>query len=314
MHSMEYNAPSSYKNYLPGKGIRITIGIIVVIGIAYFTIPWAIRTIKRTRVAEPKKAEVFVSSLSGDPTTRDTDGDGVPDWQEIVLGLDINNPQSKPGIPDLTTLQTIKSQVGTDTFDLEAGRVTDTDKVSLTIYNALSEDSVKNDGISVAGTQTVTGQELYNYIAARKKELRTYAEKDLVTTTGSLQNNQAYAQKMSVILADDSVSRNGPELIQSYLDDRASRQDIQPMLSLLEKKVSLLLDVPVPPSAIPMHLDIINSAQGIYQLLDEYQPGGDDPAAKISTVSLVQDYLIKATKSFGVLQIYLSVALDKNGY
>lgn len=311
---MEYNAPSPYKNYLPGKGIRIAIGIIVLIGVAYFTTPWIIKTLKKTKGSNPQETKLFVSTLSGDPTTRDTDGDGVPDWQEIILGLDINNPQSKPGIPDKVTFQTIKNQVGADTFDLEAGQVTDTDKVSLTIYDALSKDSVKNEGISVAGTQAVTGQELYNYIAARKGELRTYTEKDLVATTGSLENNQVYAQKMNMILADDSVSKNGPELIQAYLDDQASRQNIQPMLSLLQKKVSLLLEVPVPPSAIPMHLDIINSAQGIYQLLDEYRPNSEDPAAKISTVSLVQDYLIRATKSFGLLQIYLSVALDKNGY
>ncbi len=311
---MEYKTPVSYKNYLPSKSIRIIIGIILLVGISYFATPWLIRTFRKKLTPQYQKGALSVLPLSGDPVTRDTDNDGVTDWQEILLGLDINNPQSKPGVPDMATFQMIKNQVGASTFDFEVKQITDTDKVSLTIYDALSKDSRRNNGISTVGTQTITEQELYNYIAAQKDKLRVYTEKDLITTTGSLENNQKYAQNMRTVLADDDLSKNGPERIQQYLDDKSTRQDIQPMLSLLQKKVILLLEVPVPPSAIPMHLEIINSAQGIYELLDQYLPNNDDPTSKISTVSLVQDYLIKATKSFGLLQIYLSVALDKNGY
>lgn len=316
MHSMEYNTPSSYKNYLPSKKIRIIIAILVVIGVGYFTVPMIINSLKKGPVKTVPPTNLVVSAPTGDPTTRDSDGDGIPDWQEIALGLDPNNPQSKKGVPDMTTYQNIKDAVGNNTFDLEAGKVTDTDKVSLTIYDALSSDSKKNNGISVEATQAVTGQELYNYIAAQKKLVTVYTEKDLNVVEGTIDSNKNYASKMKVLLADTPETKKYPSTINAYLDTDTAKDKpaIAPVLTYFEKIIAAMKSTPVPASAVSTHLDILNAVQGVYQIVKTYDPNETDPTVQVSAVSLVQDYLISLSKSLGMLSVYFSVSLDKNGY
>ncbi|MEI8223920.1 MAG: hypothetical protein WCG20_02235 [bacterium] len=313
---MEYNTPSSYKNYLPSKKIRIIIGILIVIGLGYFTIPLIIKSVKREAIREVPPTNLVISTPTGDPTTRDTDSDGVPDWQEIAMGLDPNKPQTKDGVADMTTFQNIKNAVGNNTFDLEAGKVTDTDKVSLTIYDALASDSKKNNGVSVEAAQAVTGQELYNYIAAQKKQVAVYTTKDINVTEGTLESNKDYAAQMKVLLADTPETKKYPTTINTYLDSDSTKDKsaITPVLAYFEKTIVALKSTPVPSPAASTHLDILNAIQGVYQIVKTYNPTDTDPTSQVSAVSLVQDYLISLSKSLGMLSVYFSVSLDKNGY
>lgn len=311
---MEYNTPSSYKNYLPSKKIQIIIGILLLIGIGYFTLPSLVTLIKKTTLDTKTKPSLIVGLPTGDPTTRDTDRDGVPDWQEIAIGLDSNNPQTKPGAPDLTTFETIKNQVGESAFNLEASKVTDTDKVSLTIYDALAKDSVKNNGISVQTTQAVTAQELYNYIAAQKKLITVYSAADIQTVPDSLTANQVYAKKMKTILADTPATKDAPAKISTYLEGTSGKETVQPALVSLQGKIKEMKAVSVPVSAQKIHLDLLNALQGVYQVVDSYNPTANDPTVQVSATSLTQDYLIIAAKNTGYLSMYFSVALNPQGY
>jgi hypothetical protein len=311
---MEYNTPSSYKNYLPSKKIRIIIGILIVIGLGYFTIPLIIKSVKQGVTREIPPTNLVISTPTGDPTTRDTDGDGVPDWQEIAMGLDPAKPQTNLGVSDMTTFQNIKNAVGNNTFDLEAGKVTDTDKVSLTIYDALASDSRKNNGVSVGGTQSITQQELFNYIEARKKSITVYTEKDITSVESSLESNKAYAERMKKIIAETPETKEAPKKIQGYLDGTVPLSSISPLINLLQKRSSELRAMQVPKPVVSTHVEILNATQTLYELLSLYTPQEDDPASQMSTLALVQDSFIQASKNIGYLSMYLSVALNKNGY
>ena len=72
--------------------------------------------------------------------------------------------------------------------------------------------------------------------------------------------------------------------------------------------------VSVPVSAEKIHLDLLNALQGIYQVVDTYNPSVADPTAQVSATSLTQDYLIIAAKNTGYLSMYFSVALNPQGY
>lgn len=311
---MDSNTPGSYKNYLPSKKIQLVIAILLGILAAYFLVPKLYTLIKEVSIPKVPTSNLSVTLPTGDPTTRDSDGDGVLDWQEIAVGLDPQNPVTKNGTPDMQTFETLKAQVGVALFANEEAQVTDTDKVSLTIYDTLAKDSIENNGIAIDTTQAVTGQELINYITAQRARIKTFSQKDLSVVQGTMENNEAYAKAMKPILADTPETKNAPKLIAAYLDGTADRSKILPFVNALKKKITPLQTVPVPSSAASIHLEILNAFQGIAQVLDEYDHTNTDPTSKISATSLVQDYLMIATRSNGLLSIYLSVALDSNGY
>lgn len=310
---MESNTPASYKNYLPSKKIQIVIGILVLIALSYFLVPIIVAKVKNLNNPNARLTNVKISNPAGDPTARDTDGDGVLDWQEIAVGLDINSPETKPGVSDYQTFISLKQAIGPGTFDMELGQVTDTDKVSLTIYDALSKDSIANNGVSVAGTEAVTAQELYNYIEAQRATIKVYKESDFEVVENTLANNQRYGNAMRVVTQETAETKQAPTKIKEYLEGTISRDAILPILKITSEQMKILLTVPVPRAALANHVEIMNAAQGFYQVLDEH-PGGADELRQMSSAALVQDYLIRATKSIGMLSIYLSIALDKDGY
>lgn len=311
---MEYNTPSSYKNYLPSKKIQIIIGILLLIGIGYFTLPSLVTLIKKTTLDTKTKPSLIVGLPTGDPTTRDTDRDGVPDWQEIAIGLDSNNPQTKPGAPDLTTFETIKNQVGESAFNLEASKVTDTDKVSLTIYDTLEKDSTKNNGISVASTQSITSQELYNYIQARKNTISQLTPKDLNLVESTLESNKSYYQEIKAILANSKETNSAPKQISAYIDGTIKKESLTPIINQLDISIKKLKQTAVPIPAAQTHLALLNSMQGVYQIITTLDSNNSDEIYKLSNSSLVQDYLMTGTKSLGLLSVYFNIALNPKGY
>lgn len=310
---MESNTPASYKNYLPSKKVQMVIGMLILIGLAYFIGPSIVAKIKTLRNQNSSLTSVKITTPSGDPTSRDTDGDGVLDWQEIAVGLDINSPETKPGVSDYQTFLSLKQIIGPGTFETELSQVTDTDKVSLTIYDALAKDSIQNNGVSAAGTQTVTAQELFNYIEAQRATIKTYTAASFEVTENTLENNKRYADVMRVITQETPETRKAPEKIKAYLEGTIDRSEIVPLLQKTNEQLKTLLTVPVPRAALENHIELVNAAQGFYQVLDEH-PSTTDELRQMTSASLIQDYLIRATKSVGILSIYLSLALDENGY
>lgn len=311
---MEYNTPSSYKNYLPSKKMQIIIAVLIIIGIGYFAIPPILSVVKKTSIPKAANPGLTVSLPTGDPTTRDTDRDGIPDWQEIAIGLDPNKSETKAGVPDMTTFQSIKNTIGSNTFDLESSKVTDTDKVSLTIYDALEKDSTKNNGVSVSSAQTVTSQELYNYIQARKNTIPQFTQKDLVLVESTLESNKSYYEQIKTVLANSKETNNAPQQISTYIDNASTKESITPIISQLDKSIKRLKTTPVPIPAAQTHLELLNSMKGVYEILTTIDPTNSDEIYKLSNSSLVQDYLMIGTKSLGLLSVYFNVALNPNGY
>lgn len=313
MCTMESNTPTSYKNFLPSKNIRITIGILLLIGLLYFLIPLIIKKIATHKSQPESTAQIKITTPVGDPTSRDTDGDGVLDWQEIALGLDVNSPETKPGVPDYQTFLSLKKAIGQTTFENELSQVTDTDKMSLTIYDTLSKDSIVNNGVTNDGVASVTGQELYNYIEAQQKTIKKYTPGDFEVVEGNLSENQKYGKAIQVLSKDSPEDKKYPTTIKNYIDGTVSKNEVLPVIQKMNTLVQSLTSIPIPRAVLAEHITLINSLQGISQILDTF-PGDADELRKLSSASLIQDYLINATKSLGMISIYLSYALDKGGY
>jgi hypothetical protein len=315
MINMNQPIPSSYKNYLPSRNLRILIGIII-IGIAgYFLVPPVFRSIKKLTTPTTPKTDLLVAVPTGDPLTRDSDGDGVPDWEEILVGLDPHNPETKPGVPDLVAFNKIKASIGNNLFDTQASQVTDTDKVSLAIYDDLSTNSVKNGGVSGTSTAIATGQEILNYISARRAKIIKITTTDVNLVPDSLDSNTKYSNKMKSIFSNNNtVFKNAPDALKGYLTGNTDRSTIDPALAFLQKTIADLKAAPVPYSAKNLHLEVLNELQEIYQVINEYDPKNTDEITQVSTSSLIQDDIINLAKSVGNLSIYFSVALDPKGY
>lgn len=311
MHSMEPISP--YRNFLPGKKIQIAIGVIVLGVLAYFFIPRIITFLKNNKTDPASNKGLLVTALSGDPTTRDTDGDGVSDWQEIAVGLDPRKPETNPGTPDAQKFETFKSTLGYDLFTQAESNTTDTDKISLALSNEITHN-LQNSTATEVSISNVTATELLNYIEARKSKITLLSLKDINVVENTLETNTAYSNKMNEILKDDVGTKNFASDLNAYIEGAGSQQAIDTNLSYIEKTLTALKTVPVPSGATTLHLEISNSVQGVYEIIKGIDVANSDEFVKLSTVTLLQDYIIRLATSAGKLPIYFSVALDEAGY
>src|SRR5690606_10432726 len=94
----------------------------------------------------------------------------------------------------------------------------------------------------------------------------------------------------------------------------ASPAQLQPYLGVLKNYIDSMLTATVPEPIAETHLNILNAAQGVYQLLSEYDPSNDDPLIRMSVTALLNDYMQNIALEVDFLRIYFSSTLNPSGY
>ncbi|MDB4984116.1 MAG: hypothetical protein JWM20_295 [Patescibacteria group bacterium] len=304
------NVPNSYKNFLPsGKFIKI-VGAVLGIAILGFFIPKLIIYLRSHRTIVSPNAALVVSVPSGDPTTRDSDGDGIPDWQEIAVGLNPFSGETTKGTPDPLAFQNIKTVIGANDFQNVSDNATDTDKLALSLYSDLSRNAQDTGSTSGDTVSAVTGAEVANYIQAAQAKNKTYASANLTVVDNSQSSVQTYFKAMNAlnttVLGKDFVTH-----VSSYIDNKETKNAyLSAQLATIDGMVTKLLAIPVPSTAAAIHLAGINALSGIEQTINSYDPTTTDSLSQLGTVALIQDYTRAAIISNANLGQYFSVALE----
>jgi len=130
------------KQYLPSKKFQKVVGITLALALVFFLVSFLI-----SRKEEySKKVGLGVSNKTiSELIDTDTDGDGVPDWEEKLWGTDKNNKYTFDGENDYTYIENKKK-----TLNLEVGEnnkvLTETDQFArefFTAYATLKDSDFK---------------------------------------------------------------------------------------------------------------------------------------------------------------------------
>ena len=305
------NIPPQYSSkILPSKKILVAIAVIIIAFAAYYLVPVIIKKISHLKKTPSSDDGSSVAVLTGDPTTRDTDGDGVPDWQEIIVGLDPRNPETKHGTPDAVAFENIRSQVGADTFAQQAAQVTDTDKVALALYDGYSNDAAVQGQSTNGAVSAITETEVFNYITAKKAKNKKYTAKDLTTTGNTTPEVKAYYDALKSSSAN-ILDKEFTTHLTAYIQGKEPRSAyFDKKIPLINKLVADALKIPVPTTAVANHLQGLNALSGIAQTLDTYDATTPDELSQFGTLGLIQDYINEDLTANGNLTLYFSVVLD----
>ncbi len=308
---MNPQVPNSYKNFLPSKNFIKIIGVIAIITILIFTVPKIVTWVISGHSRNSSTSAVVITIPSGDPTTRDSDGDGIPDWEEIAVGLNPLSAETTPGIPDAVAFEKIKSAVGPVNFQTAADNATDSDKVGLALYSDLSQNAIATGSTSDASVVTITQSEITNYIKSAQAKNKTYSNTDLkITTDNNNASIKKYYQDLKK-LDTPVLDQNFITHTSSYINGKESKDPyISGVIASLDDMVKKLLITTVPSTAVPIHLDTINALYGIEQTLTNYDPTTNDGLTKFGTVALIEDYYRSAVIANANQIQYFSVILD----
>lgn len=281
-----------------GVPISIVIGSILIA--AAYVLPnittKEIATAVSPSFAEANSNDDLLKSLAG----KDSDGDGLPDWEEALYGTDPNKVISnKFNIPDGEAVKqgllTPQSQIATstDASDIpQPAPATDslTDAFAKTFFQQYMAAS-GGQTLDPASEQTLLTQLVTQFVANAPAITSSYATSSVAVSAGETPLEYAGAVE-AVLTADDAgISVKDSDLI-ALLEDGTINDDTDSLqklktLSVTYRKFSTDLSaLTAPPSLLGAHLMLVRSFDELSLATALTAKLNDDPLAALTSIAV----------------------------
>lgn len=249
------------KTYLPSRNLAIILGVLVIIGGGILLIGFLKNKKQITENARLNNTEVVVL---GDLVEKDTDGDGLKDWEESLFGTDSTKTDTDgDGVSDWDEAAMKRQSLSETSAGAAAASTpaTPLDDVTRQLYATIA--SLKQGGAyNSANEQTLTTQ-LSTYLSTRTIAT-IYTKEDLKVVPDTAANFLAYNQSIATILQKYKV--DDTPLTSFYNIDQETIDGSKVKLIGYEALRDKLLGVTVIAGAAETHLGLIN---GIQQVIED---------------------------------------------
>jgi len=212
----------------------------------------------------------------------DTDGDGLPDWQEVLKGTDINNADTDgDGVMDAdettSTAQALSTEISDDTL---------TAKISTRIIEEYL--ALKERGAYTPERGRVLGQNIASEVRITTS-FTPYSASGLTVVDSSIEAATAHRLGLQVAL-EPLRSFSEPELLLygRYIEthDPADLEVLAERADRYRAASRDMLDIPVPSDLKDAHLATANALSFFASVLDSMIVQAHDPLASITILAV----------------------------
>ena len=237
---------------------------------------------QKNPVTAPSTASVISVNPTGNPTTRDTLNDGIPDWEKIAVGLNPSDPKSTAAFTKLS------QTAGTDTM-AQVANTNDTNKVAYTLFNNLVTVSNQNGTLDDATVADQTNQELTNYVTSLAPA-DVYTDASLQSVSDSVENQQSYKKSIQSLGPIDLFSPSFQATLADYLTTGNSSKSVTNVVSNIQTLVTKMQTVPTPSGILDYQVGNMNALNNFAKVLSSYDTTNKDPLYQYANMSLLQMY------------------------
>ena len=256
---------------------------------------------------------------------KDSDGDGLKDWEENLWGANPQNPDTDgDGTPDGEEITQERNPLvagpddalasstpnilkGTSALGESSGG-TYTDQLTRQLFGTFI--AAKQSGQSI--NQTEETQKILNdlFTAYQSDQKAVYTKSQIATTSdNSAASLKKYGNTVGAAISKIyAVGARDLEIAQSALQ-REDREEIKQLGEIAEAYAHAakgLASIPVPSTAASLHLPIVNAIAGFSSALRTMQKLIDDPAAGIVGIGEYKKNLSLLSKSLLDLRAFLT--------
>ncbi len=239
-----------------------------------------------------------------DLVNKDTDLDGIPNWEESLWGTDPTKKDTDgDGIPDNIAIEKIKAaQVNDKVVIDDAGErvvpgtvdennLTKTDKLSREIFSTIATlnqagdiDQATIDKLSsslVDGIQNSTSGKVYT--TADIKVIKDDSVQAMVTYNSAL--NKVYSQNPIKYTVLDVMQKF---IIDENNVDESVLPQLDPLIKQTNDIIAGMLKIGVPPSLAALHLELINQLQKLSENISDIRMFDTDIVVAMGGISQYQ--------------------------
>ncbi len=254
-----------------------------------------------------------------DLVNKDTDGDGVLDWEEGLWGTDPTKKETTPGISDKVAIEKLKAgrpaaeidgikaspqQDGLNGADNIGTGMTQTDKFSRELFATISTLN-QNGNIDQA-----TIDKLSDSLAERIQNSaprKIYLLSDInVIKDDSLQTIKKYNNTLNNIDQKYKANYTVFDILQKFAIDEnnvdvAVLSELDPIIENLNKTIIDMAKMSVPQSLSILHLAVINTLEKIAENISDIQLYDTDVIISLSAITQYNQNINTLESNTGVL-------------
>jgi len=305
-----------YKKYLPSKKFSYIILGFIILGIIFFTVSNLFFG-KNSYIALNKNAKLQSEKITlNNLLQKDTDSDGVMDWEEALWGTDPNKEKTFNDTKDINYIKQKRADLNlSDKNELTENNegLTETDKFAQQFFASLSamKQSGQIDKATIDNVSSSLGQNIVDPTLIDK-----YTEKDInLSSNDGIDAQNTYYTNTKKTFEKYRTEGLGDELeIVSTIVGTEKTEDTQDSVNKLtnianayQEFAQKMVELEVPESLAQFHLPIINSANNTGISVRNMIEVINDPIIGLSGLSQYEKYSDDLISSVENLKIILSI-------
>jgi hypothetical protein len=288
-----------YKSYLPSKYfiIRGSIAFATIILILVFQTNW----FKSLFIKNPNQEnQTPTTQTVGDLLIKDTNGNGIADWEEKLWGLDPSVLYTN-GVSNKQIIEQKKKSLGIN--DTNQSSLNDADLLAQQIFSISA--AVGQSGQLDISTLASIGTDIGNSVKF-KQISNKYSLKDIKTTTTTTASLKAYYGSVAKIINKYEENITDIDIIVAAFEtgDFSNLQKLKEISSQYITLSKSLQTLTVPIGIAGEHLSLINSLHGMAMSFDYILQIEEDGISGISGIAIYKNYSLKFEESISDLNDY----------
>lgn len=307
-HNMKESIDKNWKRYLPSSHFVIIASGIAIILVLGFGIRFIVQKINKKNFVTQTGIETNVKV--GDLLTKDSDGDGIPDWEEPLWGLDPKNRDTNgDGITDGEEVSAKKATL-TPSSNEEGESLNETERLARDLFStitALGQNGLLTDA-SVANIAATLGDQII-----AKSVVDHFTMTDVTTIVANKQSISTYQKELSKIILKYSEQGIGTEteiLANAFnANDKTQLEELKTVSEGYGSFAEDLSTLTVPADIAEDHLLLMNTSYKIAISLTEIQSVFDNPVIGLGGFALYT----QESEVFLYISTKIHTYLQKNG-
>ncbi len=221
---------------------------------------------------------------------KDTDADGLPDWQEALYGTDPRNPRSVD--PNMTDAEAVASGKVTPTFTSEETpersiEVPGIDAGPETLTDRFGKKFLENY-LRLNEGMPLSPEDMTAFIASASKELAEergarFTLSDLTVVGGGEDALFTYVTTMDRVLTEHSASHDEKNVYDYFgeyvmgIETEHSMARIRELAQAYAESAEAIMQISVPSTVSGPHLDFANAYAGVGAVVEDMASMPEDP-------------------------------------
>ncbi|MFA6077125.1 MAG: hypothetical protein WC735_03580 [Candidatus Paceibacterota bacterium] len=227
-----------------------------------------------------------------DSVNKDTDGDGILDWEEGLWGTDPTKKETTPGTRDAVAIENLKKQTGKgvdpEILSGNEEKLTETDKFSRELFATMA--TINQNGVvdqtTIDTLSTSLAEKIKNPVVRK-----VFSISDIKTINDdSFQAFTNYNNALNSTFAKYKVGYTVADVLQQFVTDEntvdaSALLKLGPIIGQINTIIGGMTGMNTPQSISTLHLNMINSLQRLIENLSDMRLYDTDPIVAMGAIS-----------------------------